>query len=93
MSLSGRLVYLAWHKPRAELRQCIADGGPLEQWKTYRGRTAMERAAEILPALPPSGGPPLELYLLTGIRPRSASGPLPAPPAATSRRSSWTTAH
>ena len=68
MSLSGRLVYLAWHKPRAELRQCIADGGPLEQWKTYRGRTAMERAAEILPALPPSGGPPLELYLLTGRR-------------------------
>jgi hypothetical protein len=68
MSLPGRLLYLAWHKPRAELRQCIADGGPLEQWKTWRGRVAMEQAAANLPLLPPAGGPPLELHLLTGRR-------------------------
>lgn len=68
MSLLGRLLYLAWHKPLAEARQCIADGGPLEQWKTWRGRLAMERAAASLPALPATGGRPLELYLLTGHR-------------------------
>lgn len=64
----GRTLYLLWHKPRAELRQCIADGGPLEQWKTYRGRRAMELAASTLPMLPVAGGPPLELHLLTGCR-------------------------
>ncbi len=64
----GRLLYLLWHKPHAELRQCIADGGPVEQWRTWRGRTAMERGAETLQAPPPVGGPPLEVYLLTGRR-------------------------
>lgn len=68
MSLSGRLLYLAWHKPRAELRQCLADGGPLEQWRTWRGRTAMEHAAATLPPPPPCGGAPLALHLLTGDR-------------------------
>jgi hypothetical protein len=64
----GRLLYLLWHKPRAELRQSLAAGGPLEQWQTWRGRVAMERAAGSLPPLPPAGGPPLELHLLTGRR-------------------------
>lgn len=64
----GRLLYLLWHKPRAGLRQCVADGGPLEQWRTYRGRVAMERAAAALPLLPVFGGPPLELHVLTGGR-------------------------
>ncbi len=64
----GRFLYLLWHKPRAEFRQCLADGGPLEQWKTYRGRRAMERAAATLPAPADCGGPPLELHLLTGRR-------------------------
>jgi hypothetical protein len=67
MSVPGRLLYLLWHQPVAELRRCIAEGGPLEQGKTWRGRRAMERAARTLP--PPAGdGPPLELYLLTGRR-------------------------
>ncbi|MBI2814104.1 MAG: glycosyl transferase [Opitutae bacterium] len=64
----GRLLYLLWHKPRAELRQCLADGGPFEQWQTWRGRVAMERAAASLPAAASAGGPPLEIYLLTGRR-------------------------
>lgn len=68
MSLAGRLLYLTWHKPRAELRQCLADGGPLEQWRTWRGRVAMEAAAATLPGLPAAGGAPLELHLLTGRR-------------------------
>lgn len=68
MSLPGRLLYLAWHKPRAEIRESLAAGGPIEQWRTWRGRTAMERAAASLPVLPDFGGRPLELHLLTGQR-------------------------
>ena len=68
MSLSGRLLYLLWHKPHAELRQSIAAGGPLEQWRTRRGCTAMEAAATTLPVPPAQGGQPLELHLLTGRR-------------------------
>jgi hypothetical protein len=40
----------------------------VQQWKTNRGRTAMEQAAAQLPPPPARGGPPLELYLLTGRR-------------------------
>ena len=68
MITPGRMLYLLWHKPRAEFRQCIADGGPLEQWKTHCGRVAMEQAAWQLPPPPLFGGPPLELHLLTGRR-------------------------
>ena len=68
MITPGRLLYLIWHRPLAGLRQCVADGGPLEQWRTYRGRRAMERAAAHLPPLPAPGGPPLAVHLLTGHR-------------------------
>jgi len=62
----GRLLYLLWFKPRAELRQCVAAGGPLEQWRTWRGRVAMEQAAWTLPVPPARGGRPLELHVLSG---------------------------
>lgn len=68
MITPGRILYLLWHKPRAELRQCIADGGPRQQWLTYRGRTAMAQAAWQLSPPPACGGPALELHLLTGRR-------------------------
>jgi len=68
MITPGRILYLLWHKPRAEFRQCLADGGPLEQWKTARGRAAMEQAAWSLPPPPARGGAPLAPYLLTGRR-------------------------
>lgn len=64
----GRILYLLWHQPHAEFCQCVADGGPVEQWKTWRGRRAMEQAAGMLPLPPSSGGAPLELHLLTGRR-------------------------
>ncbi len=64
----GRLAYLLYHAPRAALSDSIAAGGPLAQWKTSRGRTAMEQAARNLPFLSATDGPPLELHLLTGRR-------------------------
>jgi hypothetical protein len=64
----GRLAYLLYHAPRSALRDSIAAGGPLEQWRTWRGRAAMEHAAWHLPILPAAEGPPLELHLLTGRR-------------------------
>jgi hypothetical protein len=63
----GRLLYRIWHQPRAAVARCVAEGGPLEQWRTVRGRHAMEAAARTLPALA-LGGAPLEVHLLTGRR-------------------------
>ena len=68
MITPGRILYLLWHKPRAEFRQSIVDGGPLEQWKTHRGRVAMEQAAWQLPPPPVFGGAALALHMLTGRR-------------------------
>lgn len=64
----GRLAYRLYHAPLAAVRESIVAGGPLEQWQTCRGRTAMERTAWSLPLLPVHHGPPLELHLLTGRR-------------------------
>jgi hypothetical protein len=41
----GRFVYLAYHRPVGLVKTCIREGGPIEQWKTERGRRAMEQAA------------------------------------------------
>ncbi|HEX3728836.1 MAG TPA: glycosyl transferase family 2 [Opitutaceae bacterium] len=65
----GRLAYFAYHLPAAKVGDSIRAGGPLVQWKTARGRRAMERAAS---GLPPPGtfppGPPLTVHVLTGRR-------------------------
>lgn len=67
MSLPGRILYQLWHRPAAAVRRSRAEGGPLEQWKTARGRAAMRSAALTLP--PCTGeGVPVELHLLTGRR-------------------------
>jgi hypothetical protein len=63
----GRVVYQLWHRPVAALRRCQAEGGPLEQWRNARGRSAMRAAARNLTPLNGSG-PALELHLLTGTR-------------------------
>ncbi|MFM8808335.1 MAG: glycosyl transferase [Chthoniobacterales bacterium] len=39
------MVYLLYHRPIGRLKTCIREGGPIEQWKTERGRRAMEQAA------------------------------------------------
>lgn len=63
----GRLAYVAWHAPLGRVRRCIAEGGPIEQWRTELGRRAMLSAARELPPLRLMGTP-LELHVLTGRR-------------------------
>jgi hypothetical protein len=47
----GRFIYLAYHRPRSLVRASIREGGPIEQWKTERGRKEMEAAARRLPSI------------------------------------------
>ena len=47
---------------------CVHAGGPLEQWRTERGRQAMEQAAYRLPIPTPTLESPLVVHLLTGHR-------------------------
>ena len=66
----GRFAYLLFHRPVGAVRTSLSKGGPLEQWRTEKGRRAMEAAARDLPPFP-SGNvalPPLEVYFLTGHR-------------------------
>jgi hypothetical protein len=62
----GRILYLLWHKPRAELARSRREGGPVNQFINWRGRVAMARAAAQLPprAAPPADAP--EVCFLTG---------------------------
>lgn len=64
----GRLCYYTWHWPVGEFRRIRAAGGPLEQWRTARGRSAMAAAARVLPIAPTNSQRALELHLLTGHR-------------------------
>lgn len=64
----GRAAYLLWHLPRGKVIESWRAGGPVEQWRTERGRREMEAAAWTLPALPKQGGKPLEIHVLTGRR-------------------------
>lgn len=41
----GRLAYLVYHRPIGRVKTCIREGGPIEQWRTERGRREMEAAA------------------------------------------------
>jgi hypothetical protein len=56
-------------RPLNTIQQSIREGGPIEQWKTRRGKEAMEEAAaELAPLNPPpedSEGP-LKVHFLTG---------------------------
>lgn len=64
----GRLAYGLYHAPLGALRASAAAGGPLEQWRTARGRKAMKAAArDRLAALPAPAAPPLPtVHVLTG---------------------------
>ena len=64
----GRGLYYLWHLPRGKVAESVRAGGPLEQWRTERGRREMETAARTLPVLPACGGSPLEVHVLTGKR-------------------------
>ncbi|HEX2852748.1 MAG TPA: glycosyl transferase family 2 [Opitutaceae bacterium] len=63
----GRAAYLLYHAPASVVRNSLAAGGPLEQWRDARGRGAMERAAASLPtARTPADLALPELHFLTG---------------------------
>jgi hypothetical protein len=64
----GRLAYRLWHAPRGMIVASLRAGGPIEQWRTERGRRAMEKAAFVLPRLPAQAGAPLAVHVLTGRR-------------------------
>lgn len=64
----GRLVYLAYHRPRAWFARCRREGGPWQQWLDARGRRAMVAAARDLPPLAPPPASAPEVFLLTGQR-------------------------
>lgn len=65
----GALAYRLYHAPLGALRESVAAGGPIEQWRTARGRAQMETAAHLLPAPEaPETARPLEVHLLTGRR-------------------------
>lgn len=72
----GRLVYLTYHRPVGCVKRSIREGGPIEQWKTERGRREMEAAAWRLQATGErqeargneSDGKPLEIHMLVGTR-------------------------
>ena len=66
----GRLAYQLYHRPIGLMAESLRAGGPMEQWRTDRGRRAMEAAAHTLAPLPAAlaGERPLELHLMTGRR-------------------------
>jgi len=65
----GRLAYLLWHVPAGALRDSIAAGGPLEQWRDRRAHATMTAAAARLQSqmLPLAATGP-EIHFLTGAR-------------------------
>jgi hypothetical protein len=64
----GRLLYRCWYQPLGWCERSWREGGPLEQWRTIRGRRAMAAAAQRLTpcaVTPPLPGSPA-VFLLTG---------------------------
>jgi hypothetical protein len=64
----GQFLLKFYHTPFNRVRDSLRNGGPWEERRTEQGRIEMEAAAHALPVLPPGGGSPLELHLLTGRR-------------------------
>ncbi len=64
----GRAAYYALHWPRIRILDSFRSGGPVQQWRTSRGRLEMEAVAANLPLLAGTVGAPLELHVLTGRR-------------------------
>ena len=64
----GRLLYLFYHKPKAEISHSARVGGPYEQWLDWRGQAEMQRTAFRLPPVPDFPGESLVLHQLTGRR-------------------------
>jgi hypothetical protein len=69
-SLPGKILYQLWHRPVCYLRDLREEGGPLERYRTSKGRREMEAAAWTLPRVPSrtGAGPAVSLHFLTGRR-------------------------
>ena len=64
---AGRLLYLFYHWPRAEVRKTVREGGWRERLVDHQARSAMtEAAGQLPPPIFPEAQPPLELHMLTG---------------------------
>jgi hypothetical protein len=68
MMSPGKILYHVWHRPRAELRDLIREGGPRQRRLTREGAAAMEAATAELPSPPTGSGPAIKIHLLTGKR-------------------------
>jgi hypothetical protein len=68
VSIAGQLAYQLLHRPLGYVRTVAEAGGPLEVWRTERGRAAMEATAQLLSVPAPATGAPVELHFLTGRR-------------------------
>jgi hypothetical protein len=65
----GGLAVQAWHKPLGYVKQMVSEGGPIEQYRTRKGRYAMLQAARRLPELKrPEGVYPVAVRFLSGDR-------------------------
>lgn len=62
----GRIAYKLWYRPLGGIRDVLAAGGPIEAWRTARGRREMEAAAHALPTLEVATGVPIKVHVLTG---------------------------
>jgi len=63
----GKLALYGWHRPSGMIRQSLSEGGPIEQWRTERGRCKMAAAAAGLPRLPePAIESEVKVYFLSG---------------------------
>jgi len=65
----AKLYRTAVRTPLNTVRQSIREGGPIEQWKTRKGKEAMREAATELPPLdmpPKDSEGPLKVHFLTG---------------------------
>ena len=64
----GRWLYRVWYQPLGWFERSWREGGPIEQWRTARGRNAMRQAAAMLRPITvssPSPGKP-SLFFLSG---------------------------
>ena len=65
----AKLYRLFVRRPLNRVQESIREGGPIEQWKTQKGKEAMRKAAAELPPLSPSPDPPgrrHEVHFLSG---------------------------
>jgi hypothetical protein len=69
MITPGKLLLYLYHRPIGKIRNSLANGGPVAEWRTERQRREMEAAATLMPALPEfPGAPHVTLHLMTGRR-------------------------